>query len=198
MLYEFKPFHGPKEFKFKDPDSGYEYIADDFGSLLKKITDYRSANGYSPIEMLPQVVEHHLCNLPCHYNDCKPNEKLSRTLSQYIRGGVALFKSFIYKNMVDQATADKRSEQCADCPFNVFPDKGNFDKLADAMALRQIGDRRSKYHDHLGNCAVCSCLMRSKVFFKGNFRITDDEAEKMEIVNCWQLKHRAKLGEEYG
>ena len=189
MLHQFKPFHGPKEFTFKDPDSGYEYVESDFGSLLKAVMDYRSANGYEPIEMLPQVVEHYLCNLPCHYNDCKPHPRLARSVSQYYRGGVALFKSFLFKEMVEQEVADKRAAQCVDCPFNSFPEKNNFDAMADSMALRQIGERKSKHHDNLGNCAVCSCLMRSKVFFKGNFDITDAEAEKMKLVNCWQLQH---------
>lgn len=190
IFMKFKPFIGPKLYQFKDPDTGYEYNAPSMGELLKIITDYRRANALSTIEMLHRVVENFLCSLPIHRGDCEPDAHLQRSVDQYVKGGVALIKSLMYKTMVPQEVAERRAEQCVDCPFNKFPEKDGFQEASDAVALRLIGDRRTKHHNNLGNCMVCSCPLRAKVFYQGNFSLSEEETVMMKTVNCWQLQHK--------
>lgn len=190
MFLRFKAFVGPKVYEFMDPDTGYVYRENTFSDLLKSIISYREANKLETIPHIKTVVENYLCELPIHQDCCEPHPNIQRNFGKYIKGGVALLKSFLYKNMVTQEVADKRSEQCADCPFNVFPEKDTFVILADRVAEKSIGDRRSKYHDDTGNCEICSCLIRSKVWYKGAIPISDEEVVRMGKVNCWQLKHR--------
>jgi hypothetical protein len=95
----------------------------------------------------------------------------------------------MFKSFAPQVLADKRSEICASCPLNVFPDKGPFIKWSDELALHSIGNRRSKEHDKLGNCDGCSCPLRPKVFFDGTPKLTPEEEKKISEANsnCWQL-----------
>jgi len=111
-----------------------------------------------------------------------------------LKGGINLLMNLFYgdKNIVSQNEADRRAEVCLNCPHNTFPDKANFVKWADEMALLTIRNNKSKYHESLGNCDVCSCNMRAKVFFGSRIVLSDEEKEKMQKVGCWQLEFTEK------
>ena len=93
----------------------------------------------------------------------------------------------MYDSFASQKEADRRAAICAVCPHNVFPDRGNFIRWADHMAVVSVGDRKSKHHDELGNCAVCTCPLRAKVFYTGKNTLTEEQKIEMRKVNCWQV-----------
>lgn len=190
MLLKFKPFAAPTRYVFKDPDTGHDYEAPDAKALYDLIRNYRIQNQLEPIDMLPAVVDNFLCRLDENAGKCTPYAKLKRGLIQFVRGGVSLLKNVAYSSFVDQSEADRRAEICLNCPHNIFPDRKAFIRWADDVTEAAVGDRRSTYHDQLGNCGVCSCLLRSKVFLDGKVKLSEDEVQQMERVGCWQLKLR--------
>lgn len=111
-----------------------------------------------------------------------------------LKGGITLIKKVMKDAYVPAEVAEARSEVCIRCPHNVFPDKGPFVKWADNLAEHATDGRRVSHHDEIGNCDLCTCVLRAKVWFEGPFKISEKDRPKYEAVNCWQLKD-AKLEE---
>lgn len=190
ILLKPKPFLGFKAIRFIDPDTNFKFKADNIDNLCKHITQYREQNGLEPLLELPLVVQNYLCSLPENLGVCEPERyKLKRGLFKTIQGGIALIKTFMYSKFVDQSVADARSSICKDCSLNVFPDRGAFIVWADKIAVGSVGERKSKYHESLGNCAGCSCPLRSKVWYAGAITLKDVERKTMLEANprCWQI-----------
>jgi len=133
-----------------------------------------------------------MCSLPEFKRKCEPSEPLSRDVFAYMKGGISLLKNMFYgiKQMVTQAEADKRATQCVTCKFNVFPDRGAFLKWSDNIAEASTRGKKSKNYDNLGNCAVCSCPLKAKVWYKGTEKFTEEEITKFKEVDCWQITTR--------
>jgi hypothetical protein len=184
----FNQFNGPKVFRFPDPDKrGKVYEGVSYEDLYRKIRGYRSQNELPEIPYLETVVENYLCRLPEHIGSCRPRPPLKRGLIPTIKGGIALITNLMYSKFVPQDVADARSEVCLSCPKNVFPDKGKFIQWSDDLALQSIGERKSKHHAELGNCEVCSCPMRCKVWYTGPFKFPKKQLEEFPDF-CWQKK----------
>lgn len=180
------PSESPAEFVFIDPDTEHEYRADSRATLIKHILGYRSQNQLKPIEHLHAVLENFWCRFPQNAYKCEDVE-LERGFVEEVHGAVNLVKNIFFgeKNMVDQAEADRRSAICTTCPENVFPDKTTFIAWSDKIADASTFGKRSEHHDALGNCAVCSCPLRSKVWAKN---VSVKEADKPKFPSfCWQL-----------
>ncbi len=190
MFLEFNNFAAPLVFKFKDPSTSYLYEASSMPELLSKIRGYRTQNGLEEIEFLETVVEDYLCrNFTEHNGMCRKKPPLKRGLVKVMQGGVGLVKNLMFKHFVSQEEADRRATICKGCKFNSFPDRGNFVKWSDGMALLSIGERRSKCHDDLGTCLVCQCPLRSKVWIGDKFPLSEKEVEEMQTVSCWQPEY---------
>lgn len=188
MLRKFKPFEATTNFQFRDPDTGYNHRGKDRAELFRNIISYRLQNELEPIDHLNQVVENYLCGLPENCNKCV-GEELKRGFFTYVKGGVALVKQMIYKEFATQEVAEKRANQCVGCEHNYFPDRGPFIGWIDEIAISTVGERRSAKHDELGECSVCLCPLRSKVFFKGELpKFPEEELVKLRSVKCWQIE----------
>lgn len=187
MLFKkFKPFCSSVVYKFKDPDTGYDYEAGTYPELVQKIVKYRSQNNLEKIEALSQVLDNYLCGLPENVGSCT-SALLKRSLLGYLKGGIALIQNMAYDTIATQEVADKRSEICKGCPHNVFPDKGPFIYWSDRIAEASIGNRKSVNHNDLGNCEICSCPLRAKVFFGGKIDLPDKEHDQLPDF-CWQRR----------
>lgn len=189
-LLEFNNFAGALEFSFKDPDSEHLYQASSMRELCDRIKSYRSQNELPAIEFLETVVENYLCRLPIHVGACRKKPPLKRGFMQYLKGGIALIQNLRYNSLVSQEVADARSAICKDCPANVFLDKGKFVQWTDTIALHSTEGKRSKYHDSLGNCEICSCTLKAKTWFNGKIDLPEDQKQKMREVSqnkCWQV-----------
>jgi len=92
--------------------------------------------------------------------------------------------------MVSQEVAEARASICKDCIFNIFPDRDNFIRWSDSIALHSTGGKQVKAHSSLGNCQCCTCVLNAKVFYKGPFILSAEEKSCMGNANvkCWQLK----------
>lgn len=187
FMLKFRPFQTSPEWEFKDPDSGNLYTANTRADLVKRIVQYRAQNELPPIEHLDLVIENYLCQKPYNSGRCVGYATLARGLWATVKGGIAVVTSLMYKSFATQEEADRRSEICVKCPHNIFPDKSGFIFWADSIATASIGTRRSANHDKLGNCGICSCPLRAKVFFDGKIDLKPGEEESMKKVNCWQV-----------
>lgn len=181
----FGPFKTTADWEFKDPDTGYEYKAKTKKELLQKILGYRTQNKLKVLVGLGAVVENYNCLKKGNEGKCIPNTKLERSWVATVRGGVALLANIFREKTVTQAEADKRSEICFRCPHNTFPDKGPFIKWADEIAVGAVGDKKSARHKDLGNCGLCSCPLRAKVWFEPPFK-NAPEVDKKFPKFCWQ------------
>lgn len=188
MFMKFKALEGPVYWTFTDPDSGYIYRANSKPDLVKFIVSYRAQNQLPEIEYLGETIDNYLCHHPSNKGRCEPMPSLKRGLMKTIRGGIALLETWLYDKTVTQEKADERAAVCVECPHNVFPRIGAIDKWSDAVAFACLGDdRKSKYNDKLGHCEVCSCVLKSKVFFGGEIELTKHELVQMPDF-CWQKK----------
>lgn len=188
MFRKFRAFEASPTIEFRDPDTGHIYKAQTLTELYKNIVMYRLQNKLEPIELLRETVETYLCSLPENANKCQGVE-MQRSVMTYVKGGVQLFKNLVFRKYASQAVAEQRAQQCEKCEFNVFPDKKHFMKFADNLAIMQVGERKTSNADKLGNCEVCTCVLKSKVFFAGKLdKFTDEEVVKLKSVKCWQLK----------
>lgn len=191
MFYKFKAFCGAKRWYFPDPDNtDHMHEGATRAELVRNIVFYRSQNQLPFIEELHTVLDSYLCSRAENIGACSPLP-LRRGLYGFLRGGVALISNVWYNKTVSQEEADRRSEICKDCINNVFPDKGPFIKWSDEMAVASVGDKKSKYHDDLGNCEICTCPLRAKVWFDEKITLTSKEKQAMKESTsgrCWQLK----------
>lgn len=189
MFKRLRAFEAPHSYVFVDPDTGYKYHTHNQESLVKSIITYRHQNRLPNIEALNAVLENYWCGLPENNGKCQDNKNITRSWSAYIKGGVALLQNLAYRKYASQETADTRSEQCAKCPNNTFPDKGPFIKWSDEIAIQCVGERRSKEHLNIGSCGVCSCPLRAKVFWDSPLPpFPEDQLVELKKVKCWQLK----------
>jgi hypothetical protein len=142
------------------------------------------------------VMEHYWATLPENAHISEKAPPLNRGFLAYLKGGMAIIENIWYgeKNTVDQFTANARARQCSTCRFNIFPDKGQFLKWADMIAENSVGDKATPYDSELGNCAICTCVTKAKVWWKGEIKLTEDERGKMRTVDCWQLKSGGRNG----
>lgn len=194
MLLKFKPFETSDTYTFIDPDTQFKYQEPTMDALIHRIVTYRAQNALPPIEELRVVVENYLCHRPQNVGRCNPNTKISRSLWKYIKGGVTLIKNLTIENPVTQELADKRSAQCKTCLYNYFPDRGAFIRWSDSMAEAAVGNKKSKHHNALGNCEVCSCCLKAKVWVPGPHKPDKDEIPKFQEVNCWQITESQSNG----
>lgn len=184
-MLRFLPFTAPSRYVFTDPNTGYEYHSKNKEELIKHIINYRAQNGYEPIEHLDLVLENYWCQLPENAGNCQ-KYKLKRGWFATWNGAIQVLKNIYYgeANMVDKQEADRRAEICVKCPHNIFPDKTDFIEWSDEVAEASTGGRKCDKHTELGNCGVCSCPLRAKVWAK-HFNVS--EADNTRLPNfCWQ------------
>jgi hypothetical protein len=182
---QFRPFQTSTHWAFINPENQRELKANTKGELIVLIVSYRMQNGFEPIEFLEQVVDNHLCNHPSNAGRCEPMPELKRGVWETIQGGIALLKTYLYKRFATQEEADRRASICKTCPHNIFPNKGDFIKWCDTTAELAVENRKSIHHNDLGNCSICSCNMRAKVFYDDVIQLTQDQINQAPDF-CWQ------------
>ena len=185
MLLKFKPFCAPLNYRFRDPNTGFKFEAASEKELVSRIRSYRQQNNLEPLEFLEAVIENYLCHRPENVGGCTQRGEFKRGVFAYLKGGLVLLKNLAYKSYVSQEVADKRAALCLQCPKNVFPDKDRFIKWSDSVAEASVGDRKAKGHELLGNCDVCSCVNKAKVWYPGPFTPTKEELAQFPDF-CWQ------------
>lgn len=179
------PFAAPRRFVFQDPDTGYTYKALTHASLIEQILSYRKQNKLPQLEALNVVLENYWCGLVENTGKCT-EVKLKRGWLTTLKGGVAVLENVFFgeDNMVQQSTAESRAAICVTCPKNIFPDKGPFVKWCDSVAEAMVGDRKTPMDAKLGSCEVCSCVIRAKVHYGGNMKLSEDEIKQLPDF-CW-------------
>lgn len=157
-------------------------------ALMDRINAYRAQNNLERIEYLSLVLESYWCSLPENNGKCVPVDKLPRGAMGFLRGGMALLQNIFYGEFAPQWLAEMRAGQCKSCIFNSFPDHTGFNKWADEIAVASVGSRKTTAHNELGLCAVCTCPLRAKVWYKGTVSFTPEQEKSFKSVDCWQLK----------
>lgn len=184
-IKQLKPFLAPRRPIFIDPDTGRTITAKTRPELIQKIVTYRAQNELEPIENLNLVLENYWCCLPENKPVCE-EVTLKRGWLGYLKGGLTLIKTMLYNNFVPQEEADRRANICVNCPQNIKDiEKSPAIAWSDDIAEHVIGERKSKYHDELGNCRVCSCLLKAKVWYTDEPGLSKEEVSLLPSF-CWQ------------
>jgi len=181
-----KPSHTPDRYVFIDPDTAHLHEGSSREALIQAIQSYRQQNDLPQIEALEMVLENYWCSLPENQHICEP-ARLERSWLQYVRGGVALLRNMAYPELVTSQQANERAMICINCPHNVFPDKEGFVRWSDDLSERATGGMKAVHHEELGNCQVCSCNLKAKVWYKGKLLHRDEFPEY-----CWQHRDYRK------
>lgn len=190
MFSKFKVFDGVNKFTWVDPDTGRAFQESSKKLLIDRIQSYRKANNLEEIEHISFVLENYWCSLPENAGRCEPIQQLPRGVVGYLKGGIALMSTVLYKSFAHQNTADARAKQCVKCPYNVFPDKTGFRAWSDWIAVKSVERRESIHREELGECAICTCPLKAKVFWDGPVDIKPEWEEPLKEVKCWQLDIR--------
>lgn len=193
MFFKFAPGLGPRTWRFRDPTTCFSFHANSLNDICKHIREYRKQNELEELQFLETVVENYNCKLKDNIGACTQREPFKRGIFQSVRGGVSLLESLLYNKMVSQEVADSRAAVCKDCPKNIFPDKGPFIKWADKLAEASTGGKKVKDYDSLGNCEVCTCCMKAKVWYTGPFKFKKEQMDEFPDF-CWQKKEALKNG----
>lgn len=193
-LKKFSILNSPADWHFKNPEDKFIIKGKDLKEVASKVRMYRAQNQFEPLEYLESVIENYLCMLPRNQGSCERMLPLKRGLYTSLRGGIAIVLQMMYNSFATQEVADARALICVGCKLNTFPDKTAFVTWADSIAQQTVGDRRSKYHEEIGNCSGCTCLLRSKVFFDGKIKLKLGQESEMRDAskNCWQLPENNK------
>jgi hypothetical protein len=193
VIHVFKPFCVSKVWRFTDPDTGYLSVADTRENLIKSIVSYRANNRLPPIENLKLVLENYLAGLPENEGETAPLQ-LRRGFLTTLKGGVVLLEWVLFPTELTASmeVASARAAQCVICKFNEFPNKSHFMQWCDNVAKSCVGKLRTEQHAKLGNCMMCTCVLKAKVFYNGDPKLSEEQRSLAAIVNCWQLKYYEK------
>lgn len=194
-------------FRFVDPDTGFHFNQSykSFEELEAAVQSYRQANGLPRISKFRAVWEHYVCeNVPgIKGRCCQVAQKVKRSFEQYWAGGKSFVKAIMRgeDSFVDQRTADRRGAVCKECDQNVVNIGHNHTQLySDGFIRAQVGNRKSKYHEDLHTCKICTCILKAKVFYNDDIvagSLTDQEIVQLtrtprdnsgRHLRCWQLQ----------
>lgn len=186
MIYKFKPFQGPHQYVFRDPDTGYKYKEPNKKQLISRIQAYRSQNGLSEIDFIEDVLENYWCSLPENVGRCE-GKKLQIGVLPMLKAGIVVLKNFLYDSVVKQEVAEKRALQCVGCKYNRMPENEGVKAWLDLIAINSVRKHKTSQYDKLGTCGVCECALNMKVFYNGKIDVpTKTQMEKYDEVDCWQ------------
>lgn len=181
---KFKPFQGPAQFVFKDPDSGTVFKEDSKKLLIDRIRAYRFQNGYEEIEFLGDVLENYWCSLPENVGRCQ-NRLLERGLLPSLKAGLVLIKNYVYGSYVSAKESARRASICIQCPHNILSEDKGLIAWQDSIAYHSLKDHKTPFDKKLGTCEVCSCPLKAKVHLGGNLGLKEEVRKKLPDY-CWQ------------
>jgi len=184
MISKFKPFLGPAQYVFRDPDTGLEYKENSKKTLIDRIRSYRLQNELPEIEEIDQVLESYWCGLGENVGKCVP-VILPRGLLGYFKGGVALIKNLAYNTFVTQEEANRRAKICVECPHNVKPEDTGLAAWADMVAYHATKGHTTEHDSKLFTCSICSCPLKAKCHLGGDLGVSAELKKKLPEY-CWQ------------
>lgn len=152
-----------KLFRTPSPGLASDYIyGGDLADLVKKVTEYRIANGLLLGDIDAQVQDWLCRNTEAQCRAANPANKVQSRkakgvdVARFLMAMAAWMKS---DECVPQEEAERRASICSGCKFNVAIDDqaclGCFGLAS--RVLQVIGDRHTKFDSTLAHCAVCGC-----------------------------------------
>jgi hypothetical protein len=184
--------------KFTHSDSGLSVRAPTVPLIIKHITAAMNGINYPVPHDIDQQVLESVCRLAPHA--CKYTEG-SRPQEITIKKGytVSDVKAFLKAvegtiksgGVVDQETAEERTNICMKCPYNQkLPGCEGCSGIAN-LVFSVIGGRKTKNMGELKQCGVCGCSLRAKVWvpqetIKQTAQIQNNSADFPDW--CWVRK----------
>lgn len=90
--------------------------------------------------------------------------------------------------LVAQPEADRRSEICAGCPYNVPVHGCSVCKGIAAKIFEIVGNRSSRFDNQLKGCAICGCDNKSQIHVPLSVLAKGVTPEMKFPAFCWKVK----------
>jgi hypothetical protein len=164
----------PGGWRYRQPETGFEFKAATLPALGRAVADHRKANGLQPGSPLDEIQAFVCAQLPLGSEDCTaeadPTEvadialKTDFSMEDVKRFLIAAKEALGQNKLVTQEEADRRAGICASCPLNqsvggCWTCQG----LADWI-FRIIGARVTAHASRLKQCGSCGCNIKAKVW----------------------------------
>jgi hypothetical protein len=187
----------PGGWRYIQPETGFEFKANLYRDIERKVRDHREANGI-PVGDLRKDIECFVCaQLPRGAESCEadipgeiPGDIALKTkfnmddVKRFIQSAAAALGK---RGLVDQETADARANVCAACPLNMpVPGCWRCEGLADWL-FRLIGTRKTIHASRLRQCGVCGCSLKAKLWLPQDAARKVSEGYKFPSW-CWLNK----------
>lgn len=189
----------PGGWRFTQRESGREFHHYAYQPFLNEIRDHRLANEYTISADWEAEIQDQLCRenshwfpLTCRRIGAKSGPRrlsFAATISflQMLGKWVATGAPY-----VEAEVAEERAAICSSCPHNVRSEFGCGNCSAQIhKIISAIGGKRStSLDDKLHSCGICSCSLKSAVWFpleaQGEGLSEDIKAELNAVPWCWK------------
>lgn len=158
----------PGEFRFRDPDSGFEMKEGTFYELVRTVSIHRRNNNFRPL--MESEIENAVCQMlspAAQAEYCMEGARMPtfvpwtdvlnflKTAGAWLAGGLST---------VEPSEAERRAAICAKCPYNRGLSGGCAACNNAVNALRKaVLHKGTSVDDKLQACAICGCDNRTTV-----------------------------------
>jgi len=164
----------PGGWRYIQPETGFEFRANLYRDIARKVRDHREANGLPEGDLQREIEDFVCAQLPKGAESCEadvpegvPANIALKTkftmddVKRFIQAAVAALGS---RGLVDQATADARAHICVACPLNMNVQGCWSCKGLAEWLFTLIGARKTVHASRLKQCGVCGCSIKAKVW----------------------------------
>lgn len=169
--------------------------------LIEEVQAARTARSLDVIKNVMQAILNYMAELP-ENKFLFTQIDTSRKFSVYAHGAKHAGEIFGEKKWVDSYIATERARVCLNCPYNDDEMRINSaDRIIDNRIAQMVGNRHTAYDKGLHRCRLCTCPLKTKVWFsKEVVWNTLEESVKAKLprgvnivgkdfqpVTCWML-----------
>ena len=192
--FRFHNTQPPGGYLYTVPETGFEVFAGDFGSLVNRVRSHYDANKIPVPPNLPACIEHSIClHVPESFcrGEFEENDLQMKQASPAAIRDASLIRFLHLRRPLDKLigdgkVAEERAAICTLCHLNARNVCTTCNRLK-SIAPDMLGDRSTTYDSDLGVCVVDLCILKIKVFIRGEvLRAVSRPAQEGEYPSaCW-------------
>jgi hypothetical protein len=181
----------PGGWRFTVPQTGTSFGAPTYASLYHEACVDLEQHGIPvPLDYIEEFADalcHQIPSMECEVIMPATNETRSLTASDAIRF-LRVLRTWagVQGELVPQAEADRRSEICAGCRYNVAITGCSVCQGIAGKIAEIIGNRGTRFDSQLNGCAVCACENKAQVHLPLEVLQKGVTPEMAFPIWCWK------------